>query len=99
MQLGNDRLDVRSREVLRAFIRWFAFCGALTLVAAVHNAWTLSQIRTTIEALFLFCALLRVVVAILEQENPRAPSLTHWDEAIAFNGLALLVHAMKRLTA
>jgi hypothetical protein len=91
------RLDTRSQRALGGFgFRAGAFTalGVLPLLAG-SGQWAAAG--KALQAMYLYAALLAVILAKLWREPPSGPSLTRWDEALAFSSLGLLVQMVRRL--
>lgn len=84
--------DPVSQSVLRDFALKLAFiviiAGPFALLEIHRPALTCILLQTQC---ILSCAM-SVAAAMTSRQPPNAPSLTYWDEAASFSGIAVLAH-------
>jgi hypothetical protein len=91
------RLDTRSQRVLGGFGLRAGFFSAIGLLPLMAGSGQWAATGMALQTMYLYAALLAVIFAKLRREPPSGPSLTLWDEALAFSSLGLLIHTVRRL--
>ena len=91
------QLDQSSR---RAVQRWSVLaCGLLLVVLLpwIGGRSSLDQVSAGLSTIFTMASIVTMLLAIRAGEPAGKGSLNRWDEAIAFNALALLAHILRPL--
>ena len=90
-------LDECSRRTVRTCL--VRSCLMTSYVFALWSLGCVSVVKgcEVLSAAFSFVALLDIIVAIQKREPTGHSSLNIWDEALTFNGLALIVHILQRI--
>jgi hypothetical protein len=87
-QTPNTELT-RGAQALRVIIR-FGLRMVILLVFAAFSSIRFDQI---LMLLLLMSTFLSTVLATLKREEPLAPVINHWDEAVAYAALCCLIIA------
>ena len=77
----------REAQTIRAIVR-FWLRMVILLIFAAFSSIRFDQILTL---LLLMSTILSAVLATLKREQPLAPVLNHWDEAITYAALCCLI--------
>jgi hypothetical protein len=86
VQLPNTDLT-RGAQTIRVIAR-FSLRIVILLIFAAFSSIRFDQI---LMLLLLMSAVLSAVLATLKREEPLAPVVNHWDEAIAYAALCCLI--------
>jgi hypothetical protein len=74
-------------QTIRAIVRFWLRMAILLIFAAFSSI----RFDQTLTLLLLMSTLLSAVLAILKREQPLAPVVNHWDEAITYAALCCLI--------
>jgi len=81
----------RGAQTIRVIFRFWLRMAILLIFAAFSSA----RLDRVLMLLLLMSAILSVVLAVLKREEPLAPVINHWDEAIAYAALCCLIIAFR----
>jgi hypothetical protein len=99
MAFFTQHLDARSRLAVGG-----AFRRSLVLLACVVSPWplglcSLADVGASLPLAFNFASLVVMAAAASRREQAGRGSLNGWDEALAFNGIALFIRVVQGATA
>jgi len=94
-----SRLDPASQRVLHDFACKLAFILLIAAGFALADPRRLALVCTLLEMQSAISAAMSIALALSLHQRPEGPSLTHWDEAIAFSGIGILGHIGAQLLA
>lgn len=89
--------DPVSRRMLQGFSRKAMFLLLIAAAIALADPQRLALAGSLLQAQCLMCVGMSVAIAMSLRQGFAAPSLTYWDEAVAFCGLGMLCHIATRL--
>ena len=90
-------LDERSRQAIRiCTLRAFILSGYV-LAAWILGLLSPMRVCQSLSAVFALATTLDILTATWRREQAGQGSLNGWDEALTFNGIALLAHMLQRL--
>jgi len=90
------RLDALSRQTIRSW--WLRACVlyGFVLVPCVLLARPFQEVCSSLVAASTIAALIATLFAVMRRERAGQGSLNGWDEAITFNGVAVLARMLER---
>lgn len=97
--MTQPRLDAASRLVLQVFLRKLTFLLLIAAGLTLAAPQRLSLALTLLQAQAMLGGAMSIAIGLTRHERIGAPSLTSWDEAIAFSGVGLLAHFGAQLLA
>ncbi len=91
------RLDALSRQTIRSW--WLRACVlyGFVLVSCVLLARPFQEVCGSLVAASTIAAVIATLFAIMRREHAGHGSLNRWDEAMAFNGVAVLARMLEQL--
>jgi hypothetical protein len=89
-----SRLDSRSRAILNGFARRLCLAVGMVLMFSVIQRWPYQYALGLFQLMCMAAAACAMGLALLRRETVKAPTLTLWDEGLAFNALSLLMHVL-----
>lgn len=90
-------LDERSGQAIRVCILRASILSGYVLAAWIVGQLSFTRVCQSLSAVFALAAMLDILTATWRREQAGEGSLNAWDEALTFNGVALLVHMLQRL--
>lgn len=86
------RLDGVSRTLLERFFQKVTLFVAFATFVSVLRTHGLGLAGVLLQTQCLVGAGLSIMIAVYCRQHINSPTLTHWDEAIAFSGIGMLSH-------
>jgi hypothetical protein len=91
------KFDLASQKAIRGMARRVAFLTVFWLLPWMAGQMPLGQVVACLSLVFSLGGIFAMLSALLRHEKSGGPTLNSWDEAIAFSGLAALMHAVSHL--
>jgi hypothetical protein len=85
-------LDAASRRLAASFVVKLSFLLALIAALAAHGQRPLVDLARLMEIGLYMASFAAAVCAVLKRQKLQRRIFTHWDEALAFGTICLLVH-------
>ena len=87
MSQHQDTNSTREAQTIRVIVRFWLRMVILLIFAAFSSI----RFDQTLTLLLLMSTILSTVLAIFKREEPLAPVINHWDEAITYAALCCLI--------
>lgn len=91
------RFDDTSQGVLRQFFRKVTLFAVFATMASLPQVYQLAMIGRLLQVQCLVAGGFSIFLATLLRQKFDAPTLTYWDEALAFAGIGMLSHLVTGL--
>ena len=92
-------LDPASQALLQVFLRKLTFLLLFAAVFTLAQPQRLALACMLLQAQAVLSGAMSIAVGLSLRQRFDAPSLTYWDEAVAFSGIGLLAHFATRMFA
>ena len=89
------RADEASRRSVQGCLRRGLMLATVSLAASLAGAHSFVRTCNDVSGTFTFASLILMIIAAHRHEQAGRGSLNRWDEALAFNAVALLVHLVR----
>ena len=90
-------LDDRSRQILRTWIFSLLCIAGFVVIPCLLGSFPPGEVCIRLSNSFVFAGFALIILALLRRERAGEGSLNSWDQSVAFNGVAVLVHLLNRL--
>jgi hypothetical protein len=94
-----QRLDPASQLLLQVFLRKLTFLILMAAGFSMAAPQRLPLVCMLLQAQCLFSGAISIGFGLSARQRFDAPTLTYWDEAVAFSGIGLLAHFGARMLA
>lgn len=97
--MTDGRLDPASQALVQVFLRKLMFLLLIAVAFTLIEPQRFALACTLLQAQAVFSGAMSIAIGLSARQRFAAPSLTHWDEAVAFSGIGLLAHIGTRVFA